>query len=77
MGLSVWVTTIDNLIGAPYRAVWTAPDDRRCPTIDLPGEAVTGLPVVGVQCLLDPDGADVFELSAIEPVSALRRFVPW
>lgn len=43
--------------------------------IDLPGETIASSPVVGTMCLLDPDAADVFELSSIAPIPALRRFV--
>ena len=72
---NVWVTTSAELVATPYDADWTAPDGRRRRTADLPGEAVAGILVVGDRCLLDLDGADIFELSAIEPVQALRRFV--
>jgi hypothetical protein len=75
LGQPVWVTTSAELVAAPYHATWTAPDERRCRTIDLPAEPVFGAAVVGTLCLLDPDAADVFEPSAIEAVSALRRFV--
>jgi Replication-relaxation len=74
-GLHVWVATSTELLAAPYHGPWTAPDGRRCHTVDLPAEAVSETPVVGALCLLDPDAADVFEPSAIEVVPALQRFV--
>lgn len=74
-GLHVWVATSTELLAAPYHGPWTAPDGRRCRTVDLPAEKVIETPVVGTLCLLDPDAADVFEPSAIEAVPALRRFV--
>ncbi|HEV8699198.1 MAG TPA: replication-relaxation family protein [Candidatus Limnocylindrales bacterium] len=74
-GPHVWVATSTELLAAPYQGPWTAPDGRRCRTVDLPAEAVSETPVVGALCLLDPDAADVFEPSAIEVVPALERFV--
>jgi hypothetical protein len=74
-GLHVWVATSTELLAATYHGPWTAPDGRRCHTVDLPAEAVSDPPVVGALCLLDPDAADVFEPSAIEVVPALQRFV--
>ena len=71
----VWVTTSGDLLADPYGANWLAPDGRRRPTVNLPGEPVIGPPVVGVQCLLDVDGAEAFEFTATEPVLALRRFM--
>jgi len=71
----VWVTTSGELLAAPYGANWIAPDGRRCSTVNLPAEQVAGVPVVGAQCLVDPDSADVFDRSAIESMPALRPFV--
>lgn len=71
----VSITTSAALLAKPYDAFWVAADGHRYRTVDLPAEAVTRTPVVGTLCLLDPDAADVFELSAIKPVSALGRFV--
>jgi len=69
-----WVTTSGELLAAPYGANWLAPDGRRRATVNLPGDPVVRTPVVGAQCLLDPDGAEAFELPAIDGVLALRRF---
>ncbi len=74
-GLHVWVAMSMELLAGPYHAPWTAPDGRRCRTIDLPAERLAETPVVGALCLLDPDGSDRFESSAIEVVPALQRFV--
>jgi hypothetical protein len=74
-GLHVWVAISTELLAAPYRGPWTAPDGRRRQTVDLPAETVGQTPVVGPLCLLDPDAADVFEPAAIQVVPALRRFV--
>lgn len=74
-GMHIWVTASAELVRAPYDAIWTTPDDRRCRTFDLPAEAGASLPVMGASCLLDPDSADAFELAAIELISSLRRFV--
>ena len=72
--LHVWIATSTDLLAAPYAGPWTAPDGRRCQTIDLPAETAETT-VAGTLCLLDPDGADLFERSAIEVVPALRRFI--
>jgi hypothetical protein len=74
-GLHVWVATSTDLLAAPYHGPWTAPDGRRCQTVDLPAETVSETPVVGALCLLDPDGTDLFEPSALEVVPALQRFL--
>jgi len=70
-----WVTTSGELLASPYRTNWQGPDGRRRATVNLPSESVVGPPVVGAQCLLDFDGAEAFDLPAIEVVLALRRFV--
>lgn len=74
-GLRVWVATSTDLLAAPYHGPWMATDGRRCHTADLPGEAVIGTLVVGALCLVDPEGPDLFEPTAIEAVPALQRFV--
>jgi hypothetical protein len=74
-GLQLWLITALDLVANPYEAMWTAPDGRLRRTVDLPAETVQDEPVVGALCLLDPDGIDVFELSAIEVVPALQRFL--
>lgn len=71
----VWVAASTELVADPYNGLWTAPDGRQRPTVDLPGEGVIGTPVVGALSLLESDGADVFEPSALAAVTALQRFV--
>lgn len=73
--LRVWVTTAGEFVANAYDALWTAPDTERIRTIGLPAEAVGSIAVVGSLCLLDPDGPDVFELSSIQSIPALQRFV--
>jgi hypothetical protein len=74
-GQYVWVTTSAELLEFPYEAAWKAPDGTRCRTVHLPADPVAGNPVVGKLCLLDPDAAEVFELTSILPIPGLRRFV--
>lgn len=70
-----WLATSAELLATPYDVRWTAADGRRRRTIDLPAERVLASSVVGAQCLLDPDAADVFELSSIQHIPALQRFI--
>ena len=72
--LDLWFITSIDLVATPYEAEWTAADGRRCRTVDLPAEAARDEPVIGALCLVEPDGIDVFEPSAIELVPALQRF---
>ncbi len=74
-GLQLWLITAIDLVANPYEALWTAPDGRLRRTVDLAAEAVKDEPVVGALCLLDPEGIDVFERSAIDTVPALKRFL--
>lgn len=72
--LDLWFITSAELVASPYEAEWTALDGRLRRTVDLPAEAAEAEPVIGALCLVELDGVDAFEPSAIEPVSALRRF---
>lgn len=74
-GVHVWVAASTELVADPYNGLWRAPDGRQRATVDLPGEAAIGTPVVGALSLLDSDGADAFEPSALASVTALQRFV--
>lgn len=74
LGIGVWLITSPELVAAPYRAVWTAVDGRRLPTAELPAEPVTAGYVVGVLCLAELDGIDLFEPSALAGSKALERF---
>lgn len=72
--LDLWFITSADLLASPYEAEWTALDGRLRRTIDLPAEARAAEPVLGSLCLVELDGMDAFEPSAIELVPALRRF---
>lgn len=74
LGIDLWLIASPEVVAAPYRAVWTAPDGRRLATAELPSERITRDYVVGPLCLAEPDGMDLFEPSALAGSRALKRF---
>ena len=75
VGVRVWLAISTEILAAAYEASWTAPDGRRCRTVDLHAAAFAETRVAGALCLLDADGTDLFEPSAIEGLPALERFM--
>ena len=72
--VQVWITIADQLLADPYFATWTSPGGRRLRTIDMPGEPGHDHEVSGALCLLDPDGLEAFDRSALESLPALAHF---